>query len=240
MAGTVLATARTEFDAGLAFGLHEHPFHLLSWSETATVTHRTADRDWLVPPTHALWMPAGVPHALAVVRGGRGYGVVLSAQHCPVSWTEPTGVLVTPLVRELIVHLDRHPRRARTRAETLLAELLEPVPSTTFQLPMPTDPRLRDVTEALLADPADDRDLAAWADHAATSVRTLTRLFQAQTGMTFAQWRTHARIRAALTLLAEGVPIRATARAVGYRKPGAFTEAFRRITGDLPSVYSTP
>ncbi len=56
MPGTVLATARTEFDAGVAFDLHEHPFHLLSWSETATVTHRTADRDWLVPPTHALWI----------------------------------------------------------------------------------------------------------------------------------------------------------------------------------------
>ncbi|GAA1805415.1 hypothetical protein GCM10009735_42810 [Actinomadura chokoriensis] len=58
--------------------------------------------------------------------------------------------------------------------------------------------------------------------------------------MTFAQWRTHARIRAALILLAEGVPIRATTRAVGYRKPGAFAEAFRRITGDLPSVYNPP
>ncbi|XVQ06790.1 helix-turn-helix domain-containing protein [Spirillospora sp. CA-255316] len=238
MPGTVMATARTEFDRGTAFGLHVHPFHLLSWSETATVTHRTADRDWLVPPTHALWMPAGVPHAVAVVRGGRGYGVILNARHTP--WTEPTGVLVTPLVRELIVHLDRHPERSRARAEALLVELLEPVSTTTFQLPIPTDPRLRDITEALLADPADDRDLAAWADHAATSVRTVTRLFQAETGMTFAQWRTHARIRAALTHLADGAPVRAAARAVGYRKPAAFAEAFRRVTGQLPSAYSAP
>lgn len=240
MPGTVMATARTEFDRGFAFGLHVHDFHLLSWSATATVTHRTADRDWLVPPTHALWMPAGVPHAVAVVRGGLGYGVILSARGGKAPWTEPTGVLVTPLVRELIVHLDRNPGRARARAEALLVELLEPVPSTTFQLPIPADPRLRDITEALLADPADGRDLAAWAGHVAASVRTVTRLFQAETGMTFAQWRTHARIRAALTHLADGVPVGATARAVGYRKPGAFAEAFRRVTGQLPSVYGAP
>jgi len=238
--GTVLATLRGEMSRGFAFDLHVHEFHLLSWSDTITTAHRTADRDWLVPPTHALWMPAGVPHALAVVRDGLGYGVAVEAspdRPAVAPWSEPTGVLVTPLVRELIVHLDRHPGQARAQAEALLVDLLEPVPSTTFQLPVPTDPRARDIADALMADPADDRDLAAWAHHAATSVRTVARLFQAETGMTFAQWRTHARVRAALTHLAEGVSVGATARAVGYRKPGAFAEAFRRVTGQSPSAY---
>lgn len=232
MPGTVFATMRTEFDRGFSFDLHVHDVHLLSWSETATVTHHTRDRDWVVPPTHALWMPAGVPHAVAVVRGGRGYGVALTGT---TTWTSPTSVLVTPLVKELIVHLNGDPGPSRGRAEELLVDLLEPVPSTTFTLPVPTDPRLRDITDALVENPADDRDLAAWADHAATSVRSLTRLFQAETGMTFAQWRTHARVRAALTHLANGTPVGVTARAVGYRKPGAFAEAFRRVTGRSPS-----
>lgn len=232
MPETVLATARTEFDRGFTFDLHVHNFHLLSWSATATVTHRTSERDWLVPPTHALWMPAGVPHTIDVVRGGLGYGVVLTGT---TPWTEPTGVLVTPLVRELIVHLGTARSPARRQAEQLLVDLLEPVPSTTFTLPVPTDPRLRTITDALVADPSDGRDLAAWADHVAAGVRTLTRLFQAETGMTFAQWRTHARIRAALILLTNGTSVGATARAVGYRKPGAFAEAFRRVTGRSPS-----
>ncbi|WP_238589326.1 helix-turn-helix domain-containing protein [Pseudonocardia sp. HH130629-09] len=60
-------------------------------------------------------------------------------------------------------------------------------------------------------------------------------MFRAETGMTFAQWRTHARVRAALVLLARGTSVGATARAVGYRKPGAFAEAFRRVTGRAPS-----
>ncbi|WP_168169507.1 AraC family ligand binding domain-containing protein [Pseudonocardia sp. HH130629-09] len=135
MSGTVLATARTRFDDGFSFDLHTHDFHLLSWSVSATVTHHTSERDWLVPPTHALWMPAGVPHAIEVVRGGLGYGVILTGT---TPWTEPTGVLVTPLVRELIVHLGTPGTAARDRAEQLLVTLLEPVPSTTFTLPVPT------------------------------------------------------------------------------------------------------
>ena len=33
------------------------------------------------------------------------------------------------------------------------------------------------------------------------------------------------------------LPIAQVARMVGYRKPGAFAEAFRRRTGTVPSAY---
>ncbi|MGH3567951.1 MAG: helix-turn-helix domain-containing protein [Pseudonocardia sp.] len=57
------------------------------------------------------------------------------------------------------------------------------------------------------------------------SGRTLSRLFVEETGLTFSQWRTNARMRVALTRLAAGDPIRpshstpATART---RSPTAF------------------
>lgn len=70
-----------------------------------------------------------------------------------------------------------------------------------------------------------------------TQVERSTRLFAGETGMTFARWRTQVRIRAALTHLARGTSVGATARAVGYRKPGAFGDAFHRITGQSPSIY---
>lgn len=220
--------------------LHAHPdHHMLAWSATAMVALRTGTRDWLVPRTHALWIPAQVPHSASVLRAGHGYGVVLPAARCPITWTEPTGVLITPLIRELIVHLDQHrePTANRAAAESLLLGLLEPAPSNTFHAPLPADPRIRAIAEAIVADPADRRDLDAWANHANTSVRTITRLFGHETGMTFAQWRTHVRIRAALTHLARGASVGATARAVGYRKPAAFSAAFHRVTGHHPGLY---
>lgn len=104
-------------------------------------------------------------------------------------------------------------------------------------MPLPEDPRARAIADAVIADPADGRGLDAWARYANTGVRTITRLFTRETGMSFAQWRTHVRVRAALGHLARGVPVGRTARAVGYRKPGAFSEAFRRVTGRSPGTY---
>ena len=235
----LLVTVRTDLDRGMLAEQHQHSNHLIAWSASATVSLRTGIRDWLVPPTHGLWVPADCPHAVEVVRPGHGYAVLLSADRCPIAWTEPTGVLITPLIRELIIHLDRHPDQTNTRstAVSLLLSLLEPVPSTTFHVPLPDDARTRTIADALIANPADRRDLAAWASDTNTSVRTITRLFTHETGMSFAQWRTLVRIRAALTHLARGSSVGATARAVGYHKPSAFAETFHRITGQHPSIY---
>lgn len=236
----LLVTSGTAFDQDLALDEHQHPrHHMIIWSATATITMRTGNRDWLVPPTHGLWIPAGTSHAAEVIRSGNSYGLLLSVERCTTIGTEPTGVLITPLIRELIIHLNQYPdpNSTRAHAESLLLALLEPVPSTTFHVPLPDDPRIRTIAETLVAHPADERDLTAWARRTNTSVRTITRLFTRETGMTFAQWRTHIRIRAALTHLARGNSVGVTARAVGYRKPGAFAETFRRLTGQHPTIY---
>jgi AraC-like DNA-binding protein len=68
-------------------------------------------------------------------------------------------------------------------------------------------------------------------------VRTLSRLFLSETGLSFARWRGQVRILAAVQLLADGVTARAVARAVGYRKTSAFISAFRRATGQTPGTY---
>jgi AraC-like DNA-binding protein len=143
------------------------------------------------------------------------------------------------------VHLHQvgieHP--SRPHAEALVFDLLTPLPAHHIQVSMPTEPRVSAIAERLIADPADQRELAAWADHVHTSVRALSRLFLSETGLSFARWRTQVRIRAAVQLLANGTTVDAAARAVGYRKTSAFIAAFRRATGHTPVTYthaSTP
>ena len=119
-------------------------------------------------------------------------------------------------------------------------DLLTPLSSHDIQVTMPIDPRARRVAEQLVAHPDDQRDLAAWADHVHASVRTLSRLFRAETGLSFTTWRTQIRIRTAIHLLAGGKSVNATARAVGYRKPSAFIAAFRKVTGQTPGTYLQP
>jgi len=159
-------------------------------------------------------------------------------------WSRPTGVVVGPLMRELIVYLDDPgldpaPRR---RAEGLLFDLLQPASTGVIQVPLPHDPRAREVAEALFDAPDDNRHLGAWGLEVGASIRTLARLFTAETGMTFGQWRTQVRMRAALGLLADDLPVATVARRVGYRTPSAFVAAFHRLTGRTPGAgpASTP
>ncbi|WP_449316180.1 helix-turn-helix transcriptional regulator [Rubneribacter sp.] len=62
--------------------------------------------------------------------------------------------------------------------------------------------------------------------------------FKTAYGTSPAAFVTNARIERAIELLSStDLPIAQVAHAVGYRKPGAFAEAFRRRTGVAPSAY---
>jgi AraC-like DNA-binding protein len=55
--------------------------------------------------------------------------------------------------------------------------------------------------------------------------------------MSFGQWRTQARMRAAVADLADGLPVGVVARRVGYATASAFVSAFRRCTGRTPGSF---
>lgn len=218
---------------------HTHPEPVMLWASTATIMGTIANRDWLVPPGYGMWIPGGVEHGGGTVLREGELSIIHFAVDCPITWTEPTGVAIGPLLRELIKHLHRAGPRdpGRPLGEALMFELLTPLATHDIQVSVPADPRVRDIAERLLADPGDPRELTAWADHVHAGARTLSRLFRAETGLSFAEWRTQVRIRAAIQLLGNGTPVNATAHAVGYRRPSAFISAFRRVTGQTPGTY---
>ncbi|WP_230686303.1 helix-turn-helix transcriptional regulator [Catellatospora vulcania] len=236
----ILTVYHGEMASFVQLEAHAHAEPILMSSATATLAVLSQERDWLVPPGYGLWVPGGVEHAASAVRGGEVSVIMFDPDRCPITWTEPTGVPVGRLLHELVVHLHQvgpeHP--SRPHAEALVFALLTPLPAHHIQISMPTDPRVAAVAERLIADPADPRELAAWADHVHTSVRTLSRLFLSETGLSFARWRTQVRVRAAIQLLADGTTVDSVARAVGYRKTSAFIAAFRRATGHTPGTYS--
>ena len=76
---------------------------------------------------------------------------------------------------------------------------------------------------------------AAWAREVGAGGRTLSRLFAAETGVSFGRWRTRLRVRAALELPATGEPVAVVGRQVGYGTTSAFIAAFRREVGVIPA-----
>ncbi|MGH3586637.1 MAG: AraC family transcriptional regulator [Pseudonocardia sp.] len=218
---------------------HRHTHHQLAWTRQGVLGVAVDDVHWVLPPTRALWLPAGVVHETGATRGALLYSVYFDPASCHLDWPEPTPVAVDGLLAHLIVHLAHAdlPDAARLRAEAVVADLLHPLPSTPIDVPAPVDERVRAVADALLADPADPRSLDAHARAVGVSRRTLTRAFVQDTGMSFDRWRTQVRLRAALALLAEGQPVSRVAHAVGYATASAFLAAFRRTVGTSPTRY---
>jgi AraC-like DNA-binding protein/quercetin dioxygenase-like cupin family protein len=220
------------------FPWHSHDHHQLAWAAGGVVLVNVGDAHWVLPPSRALWLPAGTTHRTGAAGKAELRGVYVDPVRCPVTWQRPEMVAVSPLLRELLTYLAAPVGDAeRFRAEAVLFDLLRPVAVTPIAAPLPVDPRARRVADTLLADPADPRSLAEFGVWTGASARHLARIFRAETGLTFGRWRTQVRLRAALPLLADALPLAAIARRVGYSSPSAFVVAFRQAVGVPPGAY---
>jgi AraC-like DNA-binding protein len=225
--------------AGTVFDWHTHDDHQLAWAARGVLTVRSGTEAWVLPPTRALWIPAGIRHETL----SEGVATMRSAYVRPsspsVSWSVCTPVVVTPLVAELLDFLSDDDLEAprRLHAEGLLVDLLEPVQSVSFDVRMPTDDRALQVATMLSENPSDDKTLAEWGGDVGASSRTLARAFVSDTGLSFARWRALLRLRCALEALGSDESVSEVARKVGYESASAFVAAFRRETGMTPARY---
>jgi AraC-like DNA-binding protein len=234
-----MAVGRWPLDPGYWFPEHEHVGHQLNWTARGVLGVAAGTRYWVLPPTRALWIPAGTVHRTGASREAVLHSVLVPADRPDIGRGHPVPVAVDGL----LVALARHLRRtdlsatARGRAEDVLLDGLRPLPDAPIDLPDPSDDRAAAVAAALHADPADPRGLAAHAAAVGSSRRTLSRVFVQDTGLTFEAWRTRLRLRIGLILLADGAPVSRVAHDVGYSTASAFLAAFRRVTGTSPGRY---
>lgn len=151
--------------SGKWIGAHRHPQHQLAWTRRGVLGVAVGDAYWVLPPTRALFLPAGVVHRTGATRDAVLCSLYLEPDRCALDWAEPTPVAVDGLLAHLIDHLGRRGLAddARLRAEAVVLDLLRPLPATPIEVPYPADERVRAVADALLGDPADSRSLEAHA-----------------------------------------------------------------------------
>lgn len=221
------------------FDWHVHEDHQLAWASAGVLTVLTEGTTWVLPPSRALWIPAGLPHETGAKGRATMRSVYVPPRMSPVTWHAPTVVAATPLLAELIGYLSSGELTAtqREHAEALLPDLLTPLPVTTLNVKFPVDPIAGAVARTLRDNPADQKTLAEWGRAVGASERTLARAFVTATGLPFGRWRTLLRLQSALPLLANGEVVSRVAARVGYETPSAFTAAFRRETGMTPAAY---
>ena len=225
--------------AGHVFDWHTHSDHQLAWAASGVLTVRTDSATWMLPPTRALWIPAGLRHETLSAGAATMQTLYIRPDLCPVNWPEFTPVTASPLLAELIGYLADPGLdvERRAHAEAVLVDLLRPVTLTAIEVRLPTEERANQVARALIENPADQRSLAEWGREVGASDRTLARGFVAGTGIPFGRWRSQVRLQAAISALAAGEPVGNVARRVGYETSSAFVATFRQQTGMTPSVY---
>lgn len=149
---------------------------------------------------------------------------------------------VSALLKELILHacsLGSLDKTIRVHGHLIhvIVNQLEAIQLVPLQLPNPSDPRAQRLAKVLLENPGDRRTLKDLCKAAGASKRTIERLFQADTGMTFAKWRQQLRLMQAMQLLAEGAQVTRAALESGYSTPSAFISMFRKALGMRPTLY---
>jgi len=139
--------------AGTRFDWHTHEDHQLAWAVRGVLTVLTDGATWVLPPTRALWIPAGLPHETASDGRATMRSLYIRPGLFLVSWTgtqhagRPVPVAASPLLAEIIGYLSRPDLDAsrRAHAEALLADLLTPVPVTAIAVRLPSAPTARRV-----------------------------------------------------------------------------------------------
>lgn len=220
---------------------HAHRRGQLFGSTAGLLTVGLETGVWVVPATHAVWVP---PHQVHWARShGRfsGYAVYVAHDSCAELPAQPCSIRVSGLLREAVLRAAGWPPgELDAQGERIAAVILDEIrtlPVDVLGLPLPQDARLGRIARAILDDPSDERSLEAWAAWAAISARSLSRRFVQETGFTFTAWRQRARLLRALEMLADDLPVTTIALQLGYSTPSTFIALFKRTFGTTPANY---
>jgi AraC-like DNA-binding protein len=219
---------------------HKHVWGQLIYAAAGLMRVRAGGMLWIVPPARAVWVPAGAEHEIRAIGDFAMrtlYFPPAMVAHLPA---DCCALDVAPLLRELVLELvERCPiDESEEPAMRLAAAAIDQIAAARtlpLQLPLPRDPRALRFAEMLREDPGSPASLADLARAAGASPRTIQRLFLAETGLPFSQWRQRLRLLHGAAALGEGKSVTEAGLEAGYAGTSAFIAAFRKHFGVTPS-----
>ena len=237
-----MAAMDINYPDGSSTGWHSHPRGQLLYAIEGVMIVRSAEGSWVVPPSRALWLAAGMEHDVKMSGEVKIRTVFIDAtaiRHLPA---RSCVIEVSPLLRELIVAavhvpLDYVEGSRDDRLMRLVVDEVRVSDVLPVHLPMPGDVRIKQICAVISEDPSDTSTVSQWAERLTVTAKTIHRLFNKETGMSFGRWREQARLLFALRRLANGERVIDIAFDCGYASQSAFTAMFRRHFGKPPSEF---
>lgn len=217
---------------------HHHPWAQLAYPIRGAIRICAAGTAWIVPANRAVWIPPEIDHDVTVLGAVELRTLYISSAAAPLPLDACTVVDVSPLLRALCEAIAEGVGDTRHHLMMQLAlEEMRIARPLSLGLPLPRDRRLKTLCDALMADPADGRGLAEWAEQVGASERTLARLFQSELDTSFGAWRQQLRLARAVDEISRGLPVAQVAATVGYASQAAFSAMFSRALGVPPSRF---
>ena len=230
---------------GTALPMHAHDEAQLTFAASGMVQVHTDGGRWLVPPQLAVWVPPGVVHRVEPLTDAELWMVHVQPPALG-RWAPPTltsrgafALRVTPLLRPLLetaFGTEIGAEKSELVVRLMLHELTETADAPTF-LPWPSSPAGKRVAALAFDDHQNRLAFSTLASRSATSVRSASRIFPAETGLTFKAWRQRARIVFAIDRLGRGHTIAKVAADAGFASMAAFSFAFRQVTAMTPTEF---
>ncbi len=227
-----------EFQSGTIIPTHFHDEAQILFARSGTLELGIGSSLFLLPSSRLAWIPPRVDHSIRMRSQTflRTAYISSSGHH---KTPETTQIMqASDLFRATLLRLaedDDLTRPFKSKLEDLLMMEITSLKSEAFNLKLPKDLRARKVARHIINEPGAKISFDALAQIAACSPKTLGRLFQTETGLTFKLWRRHARLLAGIEYLESGHSVTEAAYFSGYSTPSAFTEAFRLTFGYPPS-----
>ncbi|SEN61800.1 AraC-type DNA-binding protein [Pseudomonas sp. ok272] len=233
--------ARAEsLNAGSWTPPHRHDWVQFSYAISGVLGVHTDEGSFFAPPQWGIWIPADLEHQVVTSMRAEMRSLYVRREACPWADGRCRVLEVTPLARELIKSFcllpveypqgDSH----EARLVQVLLDQLASLPQVGFSLPLPRHPRLLGLCNELIERPEQSVTLQGWAERMGTSQKTLMRLFQRETGLSFRSWRQRMRLLTSLSVLENGDSVTNAALASGYDSTSAFIAAFKGLFGFTP------
>lgn len=196
-----------------AAGLLKHRRATTHWQHASQLSRLYPDID--VSPD-ALFVQDGRFHTSAGITAGIDLALhLVEADH--------GSDVAREVARQLVVYMQR--RGGQSQHSTML------------RLPRGSKTSVRAAIDAVTADPAAPHDPASLARIAGVSVRHLSRLFEAETGMTPTRYVQHVRIDLAKTMLMQGESVSGAAKRAGFGSAETMRRVFASQLGVSPRAY---
>ncbi len=239
---TQVRSFSARFSPGHSIEMHSHSWSQLVFASEGVIAVESGNACWVVPPSRAIWVPAGQSHSIKM------HGKVFLQTVYFDSQPETTIDLpcaayeVTSLLRELIAFICS---KGIINSDTdehcnLIAFLrfqvrkLTPFP---LMVPMPSDRRGKRLASRLIDNPGTDQSLADLCEECGTSLRTMQRVFSQEIGMPLSRWRNQVVMVHAIQLLASDRTITQISLELGFESVSAFIFSFRKYFGMSPGQY---